>query len=200
MKLGADIDQLVELAEKARTRGAARPGAGGRRDQRPVPEEGAAEHRRRHRRRRTARSCWRTRSPRRARRTSVAAKFFTAMGGYAPTVGIIGTVVSLTHVLENLSNPASSATPSPRPSSRRCGALLSANFLWLPIGTPARPPRRARRGAHDAALEGILAVQAGTQPRAAGRAPRAMVPAHQIGKPPEGPRRRPRPAKSSEAA
>src|ERR687889_1535438 len=33
----------------------------------------------------------------------VAAKFFTAMGGYAPTVGIIGTVVGLIHVLENLS-------------------------------------------------------------------------------------------------
>ena len=36
-----------------------------------------------------------------------AAKFFTSMGGYAPTIGIIGTVVSLTHVLENLSDPAS---------------------------------------------------------------------------------------------
>ena len=39
----------------------------------------------------------------------VAAKFFTAMGGYAPTIGIIGTVVGLIHVLENLSDPASSA-------------------------------------------------------------------------------------------
>src|SRR3954470_22491211 len=33
----------------------------------------------------------------------VAAKFFNAMGGYAPTIGIIGTVVGLIHVLENLS-------------------------------------------------------------------------------------------------
>src|ERR671913_1374960 len=37
----------------------------------------------------------------------VGAKFFTAMGGYAPTVGIIGTVVGLIHVLENLDKPES---------------------------------------------------------------------------------------------
>src|SRR3712207_8982094 len=34
-----------------------------------------------------------------------AAKYFADMGGYAPTVGIIGTVVSLVHVLENLNKP-----------------------------------------------------------------------------------------------
>ena len=34
-----------------------------------------------------------------------AAKFFNDMGGYAPTIGIIGTVMGLVHVLENLSAP-----------------------------------------------------------------------------------------------
>ena len=34
-----------------------------------------------------------------------AGKFFTDMGGYAPTIGIIGTVLGLVHVLENLSEP-----------------------------------------------------------------------------------------------
>src|SRR5690606_30968902 len=33
------------------------------------------------------------------------AKFFADAGGYAPTVGIIGTVMSLVHVLENLADP-----------------------------------------------------------------------------------------------
>ncbi|HKU02545.1 MAG TPA: MotA/TolQ/ExbB proton channel family protein, partial [Arthrobacter sp.] len=41
----------------------------------------------------------------RMRADHVASKFFAALGGYAPTIGIIGTVVSLTHVLENLSSP-----------------------------------------------------------------------------------------------
>ncbi len=38
------------------------------------------------------------------------AKFFADMGGFAPTIGIIGTVIGLVHVLENLSDPASSVT------------------------------------------------------------------------------------------
>ena len=33
------------------------------------------------------------------------AKFFTDVGGYAPTIGIIGTVMGLVHVLENLAEP-----------------------------------------------------------------------------------------------
>ncbi len=37
----------------------------------------------------------------------VTAKLFTDMGGFAPTIGIIGTVVSLVHVLENLDDPSS---------------------------------------------------------------------------------------------
>src|SRR3954465_8032603 len=35
----------------------------------------------------------------------VGAKFFNGMGGYAPTIGIIGTVIGLIHVMENLSDP-----------------------------------------------------------------------------------------------
>ena len=39
-----------------------------------------------------------------------AAKFFADAGAYAPTIGIIGTVMGLVHVLENLAAPGSSAT------------------------------------------------------------------------------------------
>src|SRR3712207_1718474 len=35
----------------------------------------------------------------------VAAKFFTGMGGYAPTIGIVGCIVGLMNVMGNLSNP-----------------------------------------------------------------------------------------------
>ena len=35
----------------------------------------------------------------------VAARFFATMGGYAPTIGIIGTVVGLVQVLQSLANP-----------------------------------------------------------------------------------------------
>jgi len=36
----------------------------------------------------------------------VAAKFMTAMGGYAPTIGIVGCIVGLINVMGSLSDPA----------------------------------------------------------------------------------------------
>ncbi len=47
---------------------------------------------------------------------------FEKAGGFAPTIGIIGTVLSLIHVLGNLSDPGSLVPPSPARSSPRCWA------------------------------------------------------------------------------
>ncbi len=45
----------------------------------------------------------------RAKKASAAigAGFWTDAGGYAPTIGIVGTVLGLIHVLENLDDPSS---------------------------------------------------------------------------------------------
>ncbi|HEV7168556.1 MAG TPA: MotA/TolQ/ExbB proton channel family protein [Micrococcaceae bacterium] len=109
-----------------------------------------------------------------------AAKFFTSMGGYAPTVGIIGTVVSLTHVLENLSSPDKLGPMIASAFVATLWGLLSANFIWLPIGT-----RMARISEIDVErmtllMEGVLAVQAGSQPLLLRERLKAMVPAHQM--------------------
>jgi chemotaxis protein MotA len=77
----------------------------------------------------------------------VAAKFFTAMGGYAPTIGIIGTVVGLIHVLENLSSPES------------LGPLIASAFVATLWGCPLGQPLLAAHGREDHADQ-----------RAAGRA------------------------------
>ena len=75
-------------------------------------------------------------------RRRVAAKFFSALGGYAPTIGIVGTVVSLTHVLENLSQPDELGHMIAAAFVATLWGLVSANFIWLPIG--ARLGRRFR--------------------------------------------------------
>src|SRR6476620_3716816 len=64
----------------------------------------------------------------------VAAKFFTAMGGYAPTIGIIGTVVGLIPVLENLSDPGSLGPLIASAFVATLWGVLSANLFWLPMG------------------------------------------------------------------
>ena len=112
----------------------------------------------------------------RSRNDRVAAKFFSSMGGYAPTIGIIGTVVSLTHVLENLSQPGQLGPMIASAFVATLWGLLSANFLWLPIGARMRRLSELEVERMTLLMEGVLAVQAGSQPRLLGERLRAMIP------------------------
>lgn len=111
----------------------------------------------------------------------VPVRFFNQLGGYAPTIGIIGTVVSLTHVLENLSTPDHLGPMIATAFVATLWGLLSANFIWLPLST--RLKRLADLEAEEMTLlmEGVLALQAGSQPRLLGERLRAMVPAYSLG-------------------
>jgi chemotaxis protein MotA len=115
-----------------------------------------------------------------AARTS--GKFFMTLGGYAPTIGIIGTVVSLTHVLENLSSPAELGPSIAAAFVATLWGLLSANFIWLPIGTRLIRLCDLEEQRMTLQMEGVLAVQAGSQPRVLGERLRALVPAHTLPK------------------
>ena len=106
-----------------------------------------------------------------------ASKFFMSLGGYAPTVGIIGTVVSLTHVLENLSKPDELGPLIASAFVATLWGLLSANFLWLPIGARLKKLSDLEVLRMTVQMEGLLAMQAGAQPRMLGERLRTMVPA-----------------------
>ena len=118
----------------------------------------------------------------RAKTDRTAAKFYTSMGGYAPTVGIIGTVVSLTHVLENLSSPDKLGPMIATAFVATLWGLLSANFIWLPIGARLRRLSDLEVERMTLLMEGVLAVQAGSQPRLLGERLRAMVPSSALPK------------------
>ena len=60
---------------------------------------------------------------------------FEKAGGFAPTIGIIGTVLSLIHVLGNLSDPAASVRRSRARSSRRCSASAPRTSSTCPSAT-----------------------------------------------------------------
>ncbi|WP_213814896.1 motility protein A [Glaciihabitans sp. dw_435] len=105
-----------------------------------------------------------------------AAKFFKLLGGYAPTVGIIGTVVSLTHVLENLDSPETLGPSIAAAFVATLWGLLSANFIWLPIGDKLTRLASLDADIMTLTLEGALAIQQGDQPRLVREHLRAMVP------------------------
>src|SRR6476659_7685783 len=110
----------------------------------------------------------------------VAAKFFTAMGGYSPTIGIIGTVVGLIHVLENLSDPASLAPLTAGASVATLWAVLSANIFWLPMGAKITRISDLQAGQMELLVEGITEIQAGTSPRAVRQKLTSLVPPSEV--------------------
>jgi len=103
----------------------------------------------------------------RARKASakVGATFWNDAGGYAPTIGIIGTVVGLVHVLENLSEPDKLGHLIAGAFVATLWGVMSANLMFLPFGK-----RIVAVAANDAArmeliIDGVLAIQAGSNPR-----------------------------------
>ena len=103
-------------------------------------------------------------------------KYFQDMGGYAPTIGIIGTVIALVHVLQNLSDPGKLGESIASAFVATLWGLLSANVVWLPIGTRIRRISDLECAQMELTLEGLLAVQAGANPRLVGERLRSLLP------------------------
>jgi chemotaxis protein MotA len=110
----------------------------------------------------------------------VAAKFFNAMGGYAPTIGIIGTVVGLIHVLENLSSPESLGPLIASAFVATLWGVLSANLFWLPMGAKIMRISELQAAQMELLVEGITEIQAGTSPRAVRQKLTALVPPSEV--------------------
>jgi chemotaxis protein MotA len=110
----------------------------------------------------------------------VAAKFFTGMGGYAPTIGIIGTVVGLIHVLENLSSPESLGPLIASAFVATLWGVLTANFFWLPMAAKITRISDLQAAQMELLVEGITEIQAGTSPRAVRQKLTALVPPSEV--------------------
>jgi chemotaxis protein MotA len=100
-----------------------------------------------------------------AARHAKGAQPFEKAGGFAPTLGITGTVMGLVHVLENLARPA---TLGPAISSAFIATLYgvgSANVIFLPVANKLKYLSSLEQELGYMTLEGILAIQAGDNPR-----------------------------------
>lgn len=90
---------------------------------------------------------------------------FDTMGGYAPTMGIIGTVMGLVNVLGHLSDPSQLGSAIAVAFIATFYGVASANLLWLPIGAKLKKLTQAEQLLHDMVLEGLASIQAGENPR-----------------------------------
>jgi chemotaxis protein MotA len=98
-------------------------------------------------------------------RHKTGAKFFTDMGGFAPTLGILGTVIGLVHVLGSLSNPGALGPAIASAFTATLWGVLSANLFWLPIANKLKRISAAEAQVKLMQMEGLLAIQAGGSSR-----------------------------------
>ncbi|WP_397449059.1 flagellar motor protein [Pseudomonas sp. NA-150] len=94
-----------------------------------------------------------------------AAKVFEAMGGYAPTIGIIGAVMGLIHVMGNLADPSQLGNGIAVAFVATIYGVASANLILLPIANKLKAVAMRQSRYREMLLEGILSIAEGENPR-----------------------------------
>lgn len=93
------------------------------------------------------------------------ARFFDTAGGFAPTLGIIGTVIGLVSVLSNIANAAKLAPSIATAFIATLWGVSSANLFWLPLANKLKAIAGLETSVREIVLAGVLAIEAGDNPR-----------------------------------
>jgi chemotaxis protein MotA len=96
---------------------------------------------------------------------TVGAKVFESMGGYAPTVGILGAVLGLIHVMENLNDPSKLGGGIATAFVATVYGVGSANLIFLPFANKIKRKLAVEKARRVLIAEGALSIQAGLNPR-----------------------------------
>ena len=101
-------------------------------------------------------------------RHRVGAGFWKNAGGYAPTIGILGTVMSLVHVLENLDEPSKLGGSISAAFLATFWGVASANVIYLPLSAKMKRLTEVEKEHRSLILEGLLDIHAGRSAREVG--------------------------------
>lgn len=93
------------------------------------------------------------------------AKVFESAGGYAPTIGILGAVLGLIHVMENLADPQKLGAGIAVAFVATVYGVGSANLLYLPIAGKMKIKVREAVIRQEMIIEGLIALSEGENPR-----------------------------------
>lgn len=94
-----------------------------------------------------------------------AAKVFEAMGGYSPTIGIIGAVMGLIHVMQNLADPSKLGSGIATAFVATIYGVGLANLFLLPFGSKLKTHAANGSQYREMIIEGIVAIAEGENPR-----------------------------------
>jgi chemotaxis protein MotA len=93
------------------------------------------------------------------------AKVFDGMGGYSPTIGIIGAVMGLIHVMQNLSDPSKLGSGIATAFVATIYGVGLANLLFIPVANKIKAQGYAVAQARELFLEGLISIADGENPK-----------------------------------
>jgi chemotaxis protein MotA len=92
------------------------------------------------------------------------AEVFESAGGFAPTIGIIGAVLGLIHVMSNLSDPSKLGGGIAVAFVATIYGLMTANIFCIPFGTKLKHRLKEEILQKEMVIEGLIAIQNGENP------------------------------------
>ncbi|WP_024890272.1 flagellar motor protein [Luteimonas huabeiensis] len=99
------------------------------------------------------------------RQDLAAARVFESMGVYAPTLGIVGAVLGLIAVMQNLADPSKLGHGIAAAFTATIYGIASANLLFLPMAAKLKSLIGRRSGERELVIEGLIAIAQGENPR-----------------------------------
>lgn len=110
--------------------------------------------------------------------TKHSVEFYEAAGGYSPTIGIIGAVLGLIHVMSNLSDTSKLGAGIAVAFVATIYGLMVANIICLPIGSKIKIRMKEEILRRVMILEGLIAIQNGENPHFIEQKLKAFVGGH----------------------
>ena len=95
----------------------------------------------------------------------LAAKVYEAAGGYAPTIGILGAVLGLIHVMSNLSDVGKVGEGIAVAFVATIYGVGSANIFFLPAAGKLKLKHKQDMALREMMMHGTLAIQEGQNPK-----------------------------------
>jgi chemotaxis protein MotA len=100
----------------------------------------------------------------RAHSAQAAAKFWSSFAGYCPTVGILGAVLGLIHVMEHLDNPAEIGPGIATAFIATVYGVGFSNLVFMPIGNKLKALAGHDDHYYEMVRVGVKDIQQGTSP------------------------------------
>jgi chemotaxis protein MotA len=94
-----------------------------------------------------------------------AAKIYESMGGYSPTIGIIGAVMGLIHVMGNLSDPSRLGSGIAVAFVATIYGVGAANLVFLPFAKKLKNIVHSQTMYREMIIEGVVSIAEGENPR-----------------------------------